>query len=329
MTRYLLRRVAGSLLLIWLLVSLAFVLLHAVPGDPLNALAGGQAERLSGEQRRNLARIYGLDRPVRVQYGRWLAAAASGDWGISITHQRPVSRVIAEALPATAALAFAAMAVEYAVALPLGVWAARRRGRVPDHLARGLGLGLYAVPPFWLALMAIYLFGYLVPVFPPSNAFSPGAGDLPPLARLADRLYHLALPALVLGLSTAGGTARQVRNSLLGVLGSEHIRAARAKGLSERRVLWVHALRPALAPILQLLGASLPLLLNGVLVIEFVFSWPGLGGIAFQGIRTLDLPLVLAITAFSGVLVVAGNLAADLLHAAADPRVRDALVEAP
>lgn len=329
MTRYLLRRVASSLLLLWLLVTLAFVLLHAVPGDPLNALAGGDQQRLSGEQRQRLARIYGLDRPLPEQYLRWLGAAARGDWGISLSQQRPVSRVIAEALPATAALGLAALAVEYSVALPLGIWAARRRGRAPDHLVRGLGLCLYAVPVFWLALMAIYCFAYLVPLFPPSHVLSPGASDLSPLARLADRLRHLALPALVLGLSTSGGTARYVRNSVLGVLGREHIRAARARGLSERRVLWVHALRPALAPILQILGASLPVLLNGVLVIEVIFSWPGLGGIAFSAIRMLDYPLVLAITAFSGVLVIAANLAADLLHAAADPRVRDALVETP
>lgn len=329
MSRYLLRRAAASLLLLWLLVSLVFVLLHAVPGDPLHALAGGQNEKLSAEQRQRLERVYGLDRPLPVQYLRWLGAAASGDWGISISTQRPVSRVIADALPATAALAFAALAVEYAIAVPLGVWAARRRGRAPDHLVRAGGLFLYAVPAFWLGVMAIYLFAYLVPVFPPSHLASPGAADLPPLARLADRLRHLALPALVLGLSTAGGTARYVRNSLLGVLGREHVRAARAKGLSERRVLWVHAMRPAMAPILQLLGASLPALLNGVLVIEVIFSWPGLGRVAIEAIRALDYPLVLGITVFSGVIVVLGNLAADLLHAAADPRVRDALVESP
>jgi peptide/nickel transport system permease protein len=224
-------------------------------------------------------------------------------------------------------LAVAAMAIEYALALPLGVWAARRRGAAPDRLARGLGLLLYALPGFWIALMAVYVFAYLVPIFPASHAADPGAAALPPLERLADRLHHLALPALVLGASTAGGTLRYVRNSLLGVLGQDYVRTARAKGLSERRVLWVHAMRPALAPLLQLLGTTLPALLNGVLVIEVIFSWPGIGQLAFQAIRALDYPLVLAVAALSGALVIAANLAADLLHAAADPRVRDALVE--
>jgi peptide/nickel transport system permease protein len=326
-TGYVVRRLAASLLLLLLLVSLVFALLHAVPGDPLNALAGGQVEHLTAEQRARLERVFGLDRPLGAQYLAWLAAAVRGDWGISISRQRPVARVIAEALPATVLLAVAAMAVEYALALPLGVWAARRRGTAPDRLARGLGLLLYALPGFWIALMAVYVFAYLVPIFPASHAADPGAAALPPLERLADRLHHLALPALVLGASTAGGTLRYVRNSLLGVLGQDYVRTARAKGLSERRVLWVHAMRPALAPLLQLLGTTLPALLNGVLVIEVIFSWPGIGQLAFQAIRALDYPLVLAVAALSGAMVIAANLVADLLHAAADPRVRDALVE--
>jgi peptide/nickel transport system permease protein len=326
-TGYVVRRLAASLLLLLLLVSLVFALLHAVPGDPLNALAGGQVEHLTAEQRARLERVFGLDRPLGAQYLAWLAAAVRGDWGISISRQRPVARVIAEALPATVLLAVAAMAIEYALALPLGVWAARRRGAAPDRLARGLGLLLYALPGFWIALMAVYVFAYLVPIFPASHAADPGAAALPPLERLADRLHHLALPALVLGASTAGGTLRYVRNSLLGVLGQDYVRTARAKGLSEGRVLWVHAMRPALAPLLQLLGTTLPALLNGVLVIEVIFSWPGIGQLAFQAIRALDYPLVLAVAALSGAMVIAANLVADLLHAAADPRVRDALVE--
>ncbi len=329
MIGYVVRRLGASLLLLLLLVSLVFLLLHAVPGDPLNALAGGQTERLSAEQRAHLARVYGLDRPLGAQYLSWLAAAARGDWGISISRQRPVARVIAEALPATALLAVAALAVEYALALPLGIWAARRRGAAPDKLVRAGGLLLYALPGFWVALMAVYAFAYLLPIFPASHAAAAGAAALPPLDRLADRLHHLALPALVLGAATAGGTVRYVRNSLLGVLGQDYIRTARAVGVSERRVLWVHAMRPALAPLLQLLGTTFPSLLNGVLVIEVIFSWPGIGRLAIEAIRTLDYPLVLAITALAGVLVVAGNLAADLLHAAADPRVRDALVDTP
>ena len=329
MIRYLVRRLAASLLLLLLLVSLVFALLHAVPGTPLNALAGGQAQHLNAEQRARLERVFGLDRPLGAQYLAWLAAAARGDWGISISRQRPVSRVIAEALPATALLAVAALAVDWAIALPLGIWAARRRGRAADRLVRGLGLLLYALPGFWVALMAVYVFAYLVPIFPASHAADPGAAMLPPLERLADRLHHLALPALVLGAATSGGTVRHVRNSLLGVLGQGFVRTARAKGLPERRVLWVHAMRPALAPLIQLAGTTLPSLLNGVLVIEVIFSWPGIGQLALQAIRALDYPLVLAIATLAGVLVIAGNLAADLLHAAADPRVRDALVEAP
>jgi peptide/nickel transport system permease protein len=178
------------------------------------------------------------------------------------------------------------------------------------------------MPTFWLALMAVLLLSYLIPVFPASHMHSPSADRLSAAGRLFDLLYHLALPALVLGTAAAAGTARFVRNSLLDVLGQDYIRTARAKGLSEPRVLLVHALRNALAPLLQLLGLSLPLLLNGSLVVEVIFAWPGLGRVTFQAIAARDYPVVLATTALSGVLVVAGNLLADLLHVAADPRLR-------
>lgn len=329
MTRYVLRRLAASALLLLLLVSLVFALLHIAPGDPLNTLAGGEAGRLPPEQRAALERTYGLDRPLPAQYVAWLGAAVRGDWGTSISRQRPVSRILGEALPATVLLALAAFLVEWLLALPLGILAARRKGTAIDRGASTLGLVFYALPVFWLALMAVWGLSYRLPLFPASHAAAAGIGSEPALAQLLDRLHHLALPALVLGFAAAGGTLRYVRNSLLEVLDQDYIRTARAKGLSERRVLWVHAMRPALAPILQLMGVSLPALLNGVLVVELVFSWPGLGQTTVQAIRALDYPLVMATTTLSGALVIVGNLASDLLHAAADPRVRDALTETP
>lgn len=323
MTGYLARRLLSSLLLLLLVASLTFFLLHLVPGDPLNSLTGDRS--LPPEQRARLESLYGLDRPLAEQYLAWLGAAARWDWGTSITRQRPVTTIIGEALPATVLLALGAMAVEYAVALPLGLWAARRRGRAVDHAVRAGTLVTFALPTFWTGLMAIFVFSYLWPLFPASHAASPGADALPLLARLADRLHHLALPALVLGLTMAAGTTRFVRNSLLEVLSLDHVRTARAKGLGEGTVLLVHGLRNALPPILQLIGLSLPSLLNGVLVIEVVFSWPGLGLTTVQAIRSLDYPVILAVTTFAGALVVLGNLAADLLHAAVDPRVREAI----
>ncbi|HEY2738829.1 MAG TPA: ABC transporter permease [Thermoanaerobaculia bacterium] len=318
MLNFLLRRLAASLLLLWLVLTLTFFLIHLAPGDPIHLV---EDQRLTQEQRERLERVYHLDRPVLEQYVAWLGAVVlHGDWGISFSQQRPVSRVIADFLPRTCLLAGAALLVEYGVALGLGIAAARRRGAT-DHLVRIVSLLLHAQPLFWFGLMSILLFSYVWPILPaggfPSNADAAG-----PLARFFDLLRHLALPALVLGLYQAGSTLRFVRGSLLEVMSRDFIRAARAKGLSETRVVWVHGLRNALTPVIQLFGFALPSLLGGTLVIEAVFSWPGIGWLTFISVGTRDYPVLLATTALSGALVAAGSLLADLLHAAANPMVR-------
>ena len=320
MTGLLLRRLAASLLLAYLVLTSTFFLVHLAPGDPARLF---DDPRVPQAQRQRLLEAYGLDKPLPEQYGRWLSAVVRGNWGTSFLWGRPVVKVLAEALPRTLALGASALAVEYLAALALGLAAARRPGGAADHLIRILSLALSSLPIFWLGLMAILLFGYLWPVLPPGEMLSVGAERLPAGARLADFLRHLLLPALVLGLSAAGGTARFVRNSLLGVLSQDYIRAARAKGLSERRVLWVHGMRNALVPLTQLFALSLPVLLNGSLVTEVVFSWPGLGRLAFTAILARDYPVIIAVTAFSGALIVLGNLLADLLLGLVDPRVRE------
>jgi len=321
-TALLLRRVAASLLLLFLVLTATFFLIHLAPGDPTVLLSG---DRMQASVAERLRSVYGLDRPLREQYLTWLRSVVlEGDWGVSLIHGRPVVDLLAEALPATALLAFAALLVQYAVGLPLGVAAARRRALPADAAIRVVSLVLYSMPLFWLGLMAILLFAYAWPALPPSHMRSVGAGELGPWARGGDLLLHLVLPALTLGLGMAGGTVRFVRNRMIEVLEEDYIRTARAKGLSERRVIWVHALRNALVPIVQLLGLSIPVLLNGSLIVEVVFSWPGLGRTTFQAIVARDFPVILAATAFTAALVVAGNLLADLLHAAVDPRVRRA-----
>jgi peptide/nickel transport system permease protein len=320
-TTFLLRRLAASLLLLLLVLTATFFLLRRIPGDPTRR----EQQRMTAEQRQNLRRLYGLDRPLPEQYLRWLSSVAlRGDLGISLSQQRPVSTALLEALPATAILASAALAVEYAAALLLGAVAAQRRRSVLDHAIRIGTLLLYSQPPFWLGLMAILLFSYVWPVLPASHMQSVDADLMSPAGRLLDLLRHLLLPALVMGLAQAGGTARFVRASLLEVMSQDYIRAARAKGLSERRVLWVHGMRNAAVPLTQLFALSFPALLSGSLIIEVVFSWPGLGQLTFNAILARDYPLILGATTLSAVLVVLGNLLADVLHALTDPRTRDA-----
>jgi peptide/nickel transport system permease protein len=320
--RFLLRRLAASLLLLYLVLTVTFFLIHAAPGDPVSVF---EDQRMTREQRERLHQIYKLDRPLPEQYAAWLGAVVlHGDWGISFSRQIPVTRVIVQFAPATVRLAAAGLAVDYAAGLLFGIAAARRHGRASDHLIRIVSLILFAQPTFWVGLMAILLFSYVWPLFPAGGTHSTGAELLRPAERFFDLLRHLALPALTLGLTSTGSTIRFVRGSLLEVMNRDFIRAARAKGLSEARVVWVHGLRNALTPVIQIFGVTLPRTLSGALIIEVIFSWPGLGWLTFNAVSTRDYPLILAITALSGALVALGNLIADLAHAAADPRVRDA-----
>ena len=321
MTGFLLRRLAASLLLLLLILTFTFFFLRLIPGDPTRIFEG---QRLSLEQQQRLRQIYGLDRPLPVQYLHWISSVARGDWGTSLSQQRPVSTALGEALPATAILACAALAVEYALALLLGIVSALRRGSALDHGIRIATLLLYSQPTFWVGLMAVLLFSYVWPVLPASHMHSVDADLMSPTGRLLDLARHLLLPALVTGLGTAGGTARFLRASLIEVMSQDYIRAARAKGLSEWRVVWVHGMRNAIVPLVQVFAISLPVLLSGALIVEVVFSWPGLGQLTFLAISTRDYPLILGATALSAVLVVLGNLLADILHAMFDPRVRDA-----
>jgi peptide/nickel transport system permease protein len=319
---YLLRRLAAAALLVWLVLTTTFVLLRLVPGNPVATLSELPIPK---RQKEILIHSYGLDRPLPEQYVRWLGAVAlHGDWGISFSQLRPVRTVVAEALPATLLLAAAALLLEYGLGTALGVAAARRAGSPLDRCIRLTTLLLYSQPIFWVGLLAILLFSSRLGWLPASHMRSVGAGEMGAGARLADLGKHLLLPALTLGLAQAGGAARFVRASLLDVLGRDYIRTARAKGLPERRVVWVHGMRAALVPVIQLLALSVPSLLSGALITEVVFAWPGIGRVTFDAILTRDSPVLLATTAVVAVLVVGCNLLADLLHAAADPRVRDA-----
>lgn len=321
MARYLLRRLGSTLLLLYLVLTLTFFLVHLAPGDPALLF---EDQRVPSGARDQLRRIYGLDRPVWEQYGAWLQAVVlRGDWGISFRYQEPPTDILGRAFPNTVVLALASLAVGYGFALPLGMVAARRRDGAVDHGIRLGSMLVYSMPVFWTGLMAILLFSYAWPILPAGHTHSVGAESWPIWSQLLDRLRHLALPSLILGAGMAAATTRFVRNELLDVLGREYLTTARAQGLPERRVLWVHGFRNALVPLVQLFGLTLPMLLNGALVVEVVFAWPGIGRVTYDALLARDYPLILASTAFSAVLVVLGNLTADLLHAVVDPRVRD------
>lgn len=317
---YTCKRLAAAAVLLVLVLSFTFFCLHLAPGDPTLLT---EDPRLGPEDREALRRVYGLDKPLVEQYLTWMGSVLlRGDWGVSYVHSRPVRAIVAERIPATLLLAGLALALQFGLGMLLGVAAARRVDKPTDHLIRALSLLFYSLPVFWVGLMALLLLSHHWSLFPAGHMRSVGAAEFTPIGRLGDLLHHLALPVLVLGLGGAGVVTRFTRNSLLEVLEEDYIRTARSIGLSESRVIWIHALKNAATPLIQLLGLSLPFLLSGSLVVEVVFSWPGLGRLTFDSIQARDYPVILATTALAGSLVIAGNLIADLLQAVIDPRVR-------
>ena len=320
MVRFTLRRLGSALLLLYLVLTATFVFIHLAPGEPFRLYS---APNIDAEQRQVMREAFGLDRPVWVQYVDWLGAMVQGDWGTSISSGRPAARVLLEKLPNTLLLVLAAVAIEHTLGILLGLVAATRAGGRPD---RGLRLGVlffYSLPPFVLALVAVELLATQWQLFPAGQLQSNDARFLSGWPRVLDRLHHLALPALVLGVSRCAAVMRYVRNALLENLGQDYIRTARAKGLSARAVTQ-HALRNSLIPLVQRLGVALPILLGGGLIIEVIFSWPGIGNAVYVAVLQRDYPVILASTALSGFLVILGSTLADLAHAWLDPRVRNA-----
>ncbi len=319
MTAWLLRRLAAALAIIFAVVTLCFAAIHLAPGTPF---LPGQDRPIDPAVVERLRARFGLDQPLPVQYARYLRALVRGDLGESFSQRRPVVDAIASAIPNTLVLTGTALAIDFLLGVLIGVVQAARARRRLDVALTNATLFFYSLPTFWLGLLLLLVFGQWLDWFPVGGVTAVLHDSMPLALRLLDRLKHLALPALTLGLVGAAGTARYQRAALLEALGEDYARTARAKGLTEPRVLMDHALRNALLPIVTLLGLALPFLLTGAVVVETVFTWPGLGKLAADAIAGRDYPLVIATTLISSVLVVLGSLIADLLTAAADPRVR-------
>ncbi len=304
MTGYLVRRLIGAFGVVFGVATISFVMVFLMPGDAARMYAGPRAPE---ETVQRIRVLWGLDQPLPVQYVRYLSRALQGDLGTSTRDNRPVLKAVTERLPATIQLALAGFMVELAVGIPLGIIAATRPGSWFDQFATVISLIGISLPSFALGLVLLYVFGFLIPIFPLGGYGTP---------------LHLVLPAITLG---AGGTAfyaRVLRNNMLEVMGEDYVRTAHAKGLRPRTVLIRHTLRNALLPTVTLAGLDLALLLGGTVVIEAVFGWPGVGLQAFNAIRNQDTPMIMGTVLFASVAVVFLNLLVDLLYAALDPRVR-------
>jgi len=302
--RYLLRRCLLALPVMLGVVTLVFVLIHLIPGDPIDIMLGETARQADKEQLRRELR---LDRPLAEQYGGFLAGLARGDLGQSLHTRQPVAAAIAQRLPATVELALAALLFACGLALPLGVLSAVRRGSGWDYAALSLALVGVALPSFWLGPLLIMVFALALDWLPVSGREGMGA---------------VILPAMTLGSGMAAILMRMTRSSLLEALSQEHVIVARAKGLAPWRVLVRYGLRPAMIPVLTLLGLQCGALLAGAIITETIFAWPGLGRLTIQAIMSRDYPLVQGCVLAIALSYVAINLLTDLLYAAADPRIR-------
>jgi len=320
--RYVARRALVAVVVLLGVTVITFGLMHSTGGDYVPGV-NYDNPHLRTETITAIRHEYGLDQPWWVQYGLWLWNVLHLDFGRSMIDGAPVTDHIVQRLPNTLELTVAAILFGVVLSIPAGVVSALRRGEGLDHSLTTMSVAGFAVPEFWLGLMVILLFGVIpaqrlgAPLLPTSGAYDPLAGGFDPL----DRLSHLVLPAVVLGFAYLSVWSRFTRSSMLEVLSQDYVRTARAKGMRERRVVYVHALRNAITPLVTLVGLELPGLVSGGLVVEVVFGWPGIGRFAYERAIAFDYTTVMGITTFAAVLVVAGNLLADVLYAVLDPRV--------
>lgn len=314
------KRLAYAAGLILAVLVLNFLLIQLAPGDPAEVIAG-EMGGASQEVLDNIRAQYGLDKPLLTQLGLYLAKAVQGDLGVSYYYNRPVTELILSRLGPTLLLVMTALTFAMFVGTRLGITAARNPRGGASALVTVLSLVGYAAPVFWTGLMLVILFAARWPLFPVSGMIDiTKSGD--PITRTLDIAHHLVLPALTLGIVYLAQYSRLTRASMLEVLGADYIRTARAKGVRERRVLNHHAFRNALLPVVTVAGMQFGAVLSGAVLVETVFSWPGLGTLAFEAILARDYPTILGVLFFSTIIVILANLLTDFISRQLDPRLK-------
>ena len=312
MTRYLAARLAGMVMVLLLVAVLVFVITRLAPGDPAAVMLGEQATAADIAE---LRASYGLDKPLPVQFAYWLGELARGNLGQSIFLQRPVTQALWERAEPTLFLTLFSIAIATLIGVPCGIVSAVWRGRAIDQVFSGFAMLGASIPSFWFGLILMQVFAVGLGWFPVAGYGDPGVP-------LADRLHHLVLPAIVLGVVNSALILRFTRASMLDVLGEDHIRTARAKGVSERRVVLHHALRNALIPVVTVIGLTFALLIGGAIVTETVFGLPGIGNLVVSAVLRRDYPVIQGALLVIAGLYVLVNLLIDLLYLAIDPRVK-------
>ena len=326
MIRFILSRVARAVPIVLGAATVIFFVVNLAPGDPSQMyLVPGMTDEVVRQIRANL----GLDQPLPLRYLRWMAAMLTGDLGMSLRQARPVIQVIADYLPQTILLTATALVVSFALGIFVGTIQAWMHRTATDQVLSVTLLFFYSMPSFWLAIMLVLAFSLYARTvwnlpfyFPASGMYSIDYDSLSVFGKIADVAWHLFLPALSLSLVLTAGIARYMRGSMLEVIRQDFVRTARAKGLPEHAVVFRHALRNALLPIITLVGLYIPFLFSGAVFVEYVFAWPGMGRAVVEAILQRDGPVVMGASLLFAAIVVLGNLVADVLYAVVDPRIR-------
>jgi peptide/nickel transport system permease protein len=319
MGRFVVRRVVQAIPTFFGITVLAFTVLRLAPGDPVLLLVGNTTN-MRPEDLAAVRSAYGLDQPIPFQYLSWLGHLLTGDFGRSFLYKRPVIEMIQASLPNTLLLAGISLVMIVAIGVPLGVLAARYRGSWLDQIIRVVGVAGHAIPAFWFGLLFILILSVQFRLFPVGGMLTVGkdALDIP------DRLAHLVGPVLTLSLAGIANYSRYMRTETLEVLGQDYVRTARAKGLQENLVLFVHALRNALLPLVTALGTQVAFLVSGAVVIEQVFAWPGMGRMTYEAARSKDYPIVMATVVLASLTLLVSYILRDVAYGIVDPRIRRA-----
>jgi peptide/nickel transport system permease protein len=313
-SRFVARRIIESLIVLAVMSAVIYALIGLMPGDPIDLMISANPQ-LTPDDAARLKALYGLDLPLHERYWNWLTAAAGGDFGYSRLFSRPVLDVLPEYLGRTTILMGTSFVLAIAIAIPIGIWAATRPYSRADYVINLLSFAGISMPPFWLALLLIMVFAVGLGWLPAFGLQTFGVDSV------IDKARHLALPVLTLTLLSVAGITRYVRAEMIGVLRQDYVRTARAKGVPERTVVWRHALRNALIPVVTVLALDFGTLFSGALITETVFAYPGMGKLIYDAVLGNDFNLALVGLLFATLLTLVGNLLADIAYAQLDPRI--------
>lgn len=321
MKRYIIKRLLLIIPMLFGISLILFIVMHLAPGDPTSIRYGLNPEVSEGA-RANFNKMYDLDKPVPVQYLMWLKRFFLLDFGRSLIDDQSVIKKIMSRLPATLLLQFTSLVVIFCIAVPVGVISALKRNSAFDRITTVIVFIGYAMPAFWLALLLVYFFGFKLQWFPVSGMAPWYADHLSGLGQARDLLWHLVLPVAATAFGGLAALSRYSRSSMIEVMNENYVLTARAKGLSERRVIIMHILKNALLPIVTIMGLTLPALISGSFIFETIFAWPGMGRLGYEAVMNYDYPVVMGVGVIATVLTLLGLFLSDVIYAVVDPRIR-------